>query len=138
MDEEPKAQPLKGTKFQILLMLLDELREDLWVKCKTISPEDFNNYFDTKYANFKQLCPILYRKSMDGSLKGEEYKMIKALAEDISSGRKTKSEADSTFAWWMADKYKIQERYGKKMPPASQAKATAAKKATQANSWLFD
>jgi len=135
MAEEPTAT-LKGTKIEVLYMLLSELNEEIWQQCRKVSPEDFNNYFETKYSMFKQVCPTLYRKALDGSFAGtEEYSKILQLAEDIKYGRKTKAQADSNFTWWMADKYKIQERYGKKQPPPPTGQS---RQAAAAKSWLFD
>jgi hypothetical protein len=130
MEAEPAK--LRGTKIEVLGMLLKELEEDIWRQCRTVSPTDFNAYFETKYGMFKQTCPTLYRKALDGSFVGtDEHRKIMELAEDIGAGRRTKTEADSAYTWWMADKYRIQERYGKKQAP----KAAGPKKGP---SWLFD
>lgn len=136
MEIEPKPAPLKGTKYEVMQSMLEEMEEDIWRQCRKLAKEEFQQYFDTKYAMFKQVCPTLYKKAMDGSFVGTvEHAKIIELAEDIKAGKKTKQQADSVFTWWMSDKYRIQERYGKKAPGP---KAAPSQKAAAAQSWLFD
>jgi hypothetical protein len=138
METKPEGankHSLRGTKYEVMQMLLGELEEEIWIKCRKLAPEEFQKYFETKYDNFKQLCPTLYKKALDGSFAGtEECQKIIELAEDIKQGRRSKADADSVYTWWMSDRYRIQERYGKKTGPPS----VPSKKAAAVKSWLFD
>lgn len=131
---------LKGTKFQILKMLLSELDEEFWRQCRELSPEDHTKYFETKYESFKQLCPTLYRKSYTGGFQGDEKNKIMELANQIERGILSKADADDRFAWWMTNRLQASG----KLPPKGSApssgvpkKPSVSAQTKRSNSWLF-
>ena len=104
---------LVGNKAEVMQQLLAELKKEFWVSCKQINPEHHQKYFDTKYENFRQTCPTVYRKAMEGGLDNTiEFDRIMSGARDIASGRRTKEDLDGEYAEWMTRKYRIAERYG--------------------------
>lgn len=146
-DAEVTGSGLRGTKFQILKMLLCELDEEFWQQCRTVSPEDHSKYFDTKYESFKQLCPTLFKKSYFNQFHGDEKNKIMELAEKMEKGLLTKTEADSQFAWWMTNRLQKSGRLPTKtsLPnirsnsksSATVPQASISAQTKKSNSWLF-